>query len=192
MAGLILTDWTATITFLGINENREATLRNISLPEVEVTFAGFAGESRAGLTRPSCSRVAHLYPRGTEIRNARQVTILSAEELSAIAAEMGVDAFDPAWISSGIVVEGLPDLTHVPPGSRLQAENGTTLTVDVENGPCHLPAKVIDEDRPGKGREFRAAAKDRRGVLAWVERPGRLKLGDRLKLFVPDQRPWAP
>ena len=36
------------------------------------------------------------------------------------------------------------------------------------------------------------AAKGLRGVTAWVERPGCLRIGDPLRLHVPDQRPWRP
>ena len=38
---------------------------------------------------------------------------------------------------------------------------------------------------------FAAAAKDRRGVVAWVEREGSFALGDTLSLHIPDQRVWA-
>ena len=103
---------------------------------------------------------------------------------------MGVDHFDPTWVGASMVVEGLPDLTHLPPSSRLQSEAGTTLVVDMENRPCHLPAKVIDEDAPGHGKAFKAAAKHKRGITAWVEREGPLKLGDVLRLHIPDQPIW--
>ncbi|MCP5036614.1 MAG: sulfurase [Rhodobacteraceae bacterium] len=192
MPALRQTDHIARITFLGINADRGKTLRNQSAEAVEVGFDGFQGESRAGLTRPSCSRVVDLYPRGTEIRNTRQISIVSAEELAIIAEKMGVDAVDPVWISAGMVLEGIADLSHLPPGSRLQAPNGTTLTIDVENRPCHLPAKVIEEDMPGKGAAFKLAAKGLRGVTAWVERPGALAVGNRMTLFVPDQPAWNP
>jgi hypothetical protein len=65
-----------------------------------------------------------------------------------------------------------------------------TLVVDMENRPCHLPAKVIDEDAPGHGKAFRAAAAGRRGVTAWVEREGWLRLGEVLRLHIPDQPAW--
>ena len=42
------------------------------------------------------------------------------------------------------------------------------------------------------GKGFKAAAKGRRGVTAWVERPGALVVGDRLRLHIPDQPAWAP
>ena len=79
----------------------------------------------------------------------------------------------------------------MPPSSRLQAERGATLVVDMENRPCVLPAKPIEAVLPGKGRAFKPAAAGRRGVTAWVEREGVLRVGDSLRLFVPDQAVWA-
>ena len=190
MPALIPTAFTARIAWLGRVPDRDASLRSEPLKEVAVGFAGFEGEAHGGLTRPSCSRVARLHPRGTEIRNARQIALVSAEEMAEVAARMGLDALDPAWSGASIVVEGLPDFSRLPPSARLQAPDGATLVVDMENRPCHLPARVIDEDAPGAGRAFKAAAKGRRGVTAWVEREGRLRLGDVLTLHIPDQRPW--
>ena len=190
MPALVPTQFTATITWLGRVSDRKSTLRAEALQEVMATFAGVEGEEHAGLTRPSCSRVTSQYPKGTEIRNVRQFSILSAEDLAAIAEKMGVEAVDPAWVGASMVVRGIPDFTHVPPSSRLQTSTGTTLVVDMENRPCHLPAKVIDEDAPGKGKAFKTAAKGRRGVTAWVEREGILRVGDTVTLHVPDQRPW--
>ncbi|SHL30914.1 MOSC domain-containing protein [Roseovarius litoreus] len=190
MPALIPTDFTAKIIWLGRVSYRDATLRAEPLDEVLATFAGVEGEEHAGLTRPSCSRVTSQYPRGTEIRNVRQFSILSAEDLDAIATRMGIEAINPAWVGASMVLQGIPDFTHVPPSSRLQSSAGTTLVVDMENRPCHLPAKVIDEDAPGKGKAFKTAAKGRRGVTAWVEREGILRVGDTVTLHVPDQRPW--
>ena len=50
---------------------------------------------------------------------------------------------------------------------------------------------AVAEATGGKGKAFKTAAKDRRGVTAWVEREGTLRMGDVLRLHVPDQRPWA-
>lgn len=190
MPALLPTTYTGRITWLGVNVRREDTLRNVAVDEMVLTFAGNSGESRAGLTRPSCSRVAQQYPRGTEIRNTRQICIVSAEELAQIAASMGITAIDPAWLSTSIAIKGIPGFSLIPPASRLQTENGTTLTVDMENRPCHLPARVIDEDMPDKGRAFKAAAKGLRGVTAWIEREGILRVGDNIFLHIPDQPAW--
>lgn len=190
MPALKPTSFSAKITWLGHVPDRDASLASEPLEQMDLTWAGVATESHGGETRPSCTRVRFQHPKGTEIANVRQLTILSAEELAEIAAEMGVDAFNPAWAGISIVIEGIPDFTHVPPSSRLQAESGATIVIDMENRPCHLPAKVIEEDAPGKGRAFKAAALNRRGVTAWVERPGALKVGDTLRLHIPDQPVW--
>lgn len=192
MAALTDTGHAGTLRWLGIVADRRAGLRSAPVAALTLRFEGAEGEAHGGLTRPACSRVAALHPRGTPIRNARQLSILCAAELAAIAAAMGLDAIDPALVGANAVVEGLPDFTHLPPGARLQGEDGATVTVDMENLPCQLPAREIERASPGFGRRFRAAAAGRRGVTAWVEREGTWRLGERLRLFVPAQRPWAP
>lgn len=190
MPALIPLGFTGRVTWLGRVSARAATLVAEALEAVEISFAGVVGEAHAGLTRPSCSRVLAQHPRGTEIRNVRQFSILSAEELSEIAEAMGLARIDPAWLGASMVLEGLPDFSHLPPSSRLQGPDGVTLVVDMENRPCQLPAKVIEAAAPGHGARFRRAALGRRGVTAWVEREGRLQLGDRLRLHIPDQPVW--
>ncbi len=192
MPALIKTENTGTVAWLGRVLNRDATVRSEPLTEVMARFSGIEGEDHGGLTRTSCSRVVAQYPRGTEIRNVRQLAIVSAEELAAIAVEIGVDAMNPAWLGASMVISGIPDFTHIPPSARLQAASGATLTIDMENRPCHLPGPVINEDAPGAGQKFKAAAQGRRGVTAWVEREGLLRVGDTVTLHVPDQRPWQP
>ncbi|MEM7471945.1 MAG: MOSC domain-containing protein [Pseudomonadota bacterium] len=191
MPALINSGISGKIVWLGHLADRDATLRTASAEQVDVNFGGVPGDAHGGVNRPSCSRVVTQYPKGTEIRNVRQLCIVSVEEMAAVAAEIGVADFNPAWCGANMVVEGIPDFTHVPPSSRLQTQSGTTLTIDMENQPCHLPAPIIDEDAPGHGRLFKAAAQDRRGVTAWVEREGMLSVGDTVILHIPGQRAWA-
>lgn len=192
MPALVATDHYCIITWLGRVTDRAQALASVSVPDMNATFAGPEGEAHAGLTRPSCSRVLAQYPRGTEIRNTRQFSILDAVELAAIAAEMGIATLDPALVGANMVISGIPDFSHLPPSSRLQSESGATLVVDMQNHPCQLPAREIDAAFPGFGRAFKPAARGRRGLTAWVEREGVLRLGDRVRLHVPGQRPWAP
>jgi len=191
MQALKPTQFEGRVVWLGRVPDRAARLEAEALAEAELTFGGIAGEAHAGLTRPSCSRVLLQHPKGTEIRNVRQLSVLSAEELAEIEQAMGVDSLFPAWVGASLVIEGIPDFTHVPPSSRLQGPSGASLVIDMENRPCQLPARVIESHRPGRGKAFKAAAEGRRGVTAWVEREGRLALGDVLRLHVPDQRAWA-
>ncbi|MGV6802762.1 MAG: MOSC domain-containing protein [Ruegeria sp.] len=185
------TEFKAQVVWLGhvpANQN----LRAQPVDQLQLEFSGDRGARHEGVNRSSCVRVKNLYPQGTEIRNVRQLTILSAEELDSIAAEMGLKQLDPALLGASVVLRGIPDFTHIPPSSRLQAKAGATVTVDMENRPCVLPGREIEAETPGYGAAFKPAAQGRRGVTAWVERPGTLAIGEKLTLFVPDQRAWSP
>ena len=193
MPALIKTEYTAEVTFIGSVTSMDRTeLMAHGMQSVELGFAGIDGSVHAGENRASCSRVVTQYPKGTTIRNVRQLSIISEEELAEIGKEMGVDRPDPGRIGASLVIQGIPDFTHVPPSSRLQSEAGTTITIDMENQPCHFPGKSLEKADPGKGMGFKAAANDRRGVTAWVECPGPLAVGDILTLHIPGQRAWAP
>lgn len=191
MPALAATKFEAEIVWLGVVTDRAAALPSTPLEAMELTFDGPLGESHGGMTRPSCSRVLGLYPRNTPIRNVRQLSIVSEEELAAIAQEMGLETLDPTLLGATMVLRGVPDFSHVPPSSRLLADSGASLTVDMENRPCTLPARPIETQHPGYGKAFKPAAANRRGVTAWVEAEGRVALGDRLRLFVPDQPVWS-
>jgi MOSC domain-containing protein YiiM len=192
MPALIPTPFSGRVTWLGVvtSPDRKALLAE-GCAALDLRFEGIAGSVHGGRTRPSCSRVTAQHPKGTPIANERQVSILSAEEMAEIAARMGLATLDPARLGASIVIEGIDDLSHLPPSSRLQAPSGATLVVDMQNRPCVLPARSIDTVHPGFGRAFKTAANGRRGVTAWVQREGRIALGDTLVLHVPDQRVWA-
>lgn len=192
MPALKKTALQATVTWLGtVTDPQRAALMGAPLDALALDWAGIPGSLHGGRTRPSCSRVTAQHRKGTEIANVRQLSILSAEELAQIAAALGLEAIDPARLGASMVVRGLEDFTHLPPSSRLQAPSGATLVVDMENRPCQFPAKSLEAAHPGHGAGFRAAARGRRGVTAWVERPGRIALGDPLSLHIPDQPVWA-
>ena len=192
MPALLPTDHYATITWIGRVRDRDDTLAAEPLQEAMLTWDGIEGECHGGLTRASCSRVKAQYPKGTEIRNVRQLSVLSVEEMAATAAEMGLAALEPAWVGASLVIEGIEDFTHVPPSSRLQAASGATLVIDMENRPCIFPGKeVIEVAHPGKGATYKPAARGKRGVTAWVERPGMIAVGEKLRLHIPDQPVWA-
>lgn len=193
MQALVPTVYFGRITWLG-------AVKDVSLSELwsdpdealELDFGGVPGTVHYGETRKSCVRVKEQFEKGTIIRNVRQLTVLSAEELRSVADEMGVDAVNPARLGANIVIEGIPDFTHLPPAARLQTENGTTLVVDMENLPCLQPAKSLAVDVGEKAKLFKRAAAGRRGVTAWVEHPGRLAIGDTIRLHIPAQRQWQP
>ncbi len=191
MPALKPTDYYATVQWLGSVADSASNLTSSALEEMPLSMAGYEAEFHAGLTRPSCSRVKQQYEKGTEIKNARQLSIVSEEELALIAAGMGIEVLDPRLIGASVMLKGIPDWSHVPPSSRLIGDAGPGLVIDMENRPCHLPAPFIDAENPGFGKGFKVAAKGRRGVTASVEQIGTLTLGMTLRLYIPDQPAWS-
>lgn len=193
MPALIPTAYTAKITWLGRVIKDSGTMRSEPLGEAMAQFGGLEGEAHGGTTRPSCVRVTSQHPKGTTINNVRQLSVMSAEEISQIAATMGLSDIDPALLGASMIIEGITDFTHVPPSSRLQCEaSGATIAVDMVNRPCVLPGREIEMEHEGFGAKFKHAAISKRGVTAWVERTGLLRVGDTMRLHVPDQKAWAP
>jgi MOSC domain-containing protein YiiM len=193
MTALVATEYSAQIVWLGvITQRKSVELQTEARSFIKIDWNGVLGSAHSGRTRFSDVRVSQQHDKGTEISNVRQLSIVSQEDIEQISAGMCMGQFDPSWLGANLVVSGLPDFSHLPPSSRLQSANGTTLIVDMQNQPCHQIGKTIDLDFPGKGREFTHHAKGRRGITAWVERPGQLNLGDTLKLHCPEQRNWQP
>ena len=191
MPALKPTDCMAEITWLGRVETAADDIRSTASQAFDTTFEGVAGESHYGVTRLSCVRVKTMHPEGTIIRNVRQFSILSEEEMRAIADEINLSELRPEWLGASMVIKGIGDFSHLPPSSRLQNEAGTTLVIDMQNRPCTWPAQEIEKDAPGHGKRFKPAAEGRRGVTAWIEREGPLAIGDKLRLHIPDQRGWT-
>ena len=159
---------------------------------IGATFAGLDGDAYAGLTRPACVRTKRQYEPGTNIRNVRQITIASAEELALIGETMGLpEPVHPAWMRANLVISGIPDFTQIPPSSRLILEGGAALVVDMENEACSFPGELIDRHYPGRGKFFVKAAWGRRGVTAWIEREGDLWKGADVALHIPPQRLYS-
>ena len=192
MPALKPTKFSAEIVWLGVVTSTDRKeLKSEVLQSMDLSFEGIAGSVHGGLTRASCVRVKSQYPTGTAIRNERQLSIVSAEEVARIAEIMGVDEIDPARLGASMVLRGIPDFSHVPPSARLQAPSGATLCVDMENRPCQFPAKSLEVVHPGQGRGFKAAATGMRGVTASVAAEGRVSIGDELTLHIPDQPVWV-
>ena len=185
------TKFIGRITWLGGVQSSDGPLWAEPADEMFAGFAGMAGEVHHGITAPSCVRMTAQYPQGTEVRNTRQFSVLSAEELAEIAGDMGLAVLSPSLVGASMVISGIPDFSHVPPGSRLQGSSGATLVVNLNNRPCSYPVKAIEAAHPGFGKAFKSAATGRRGVVAWVEREGVFRLGDEIRLHIPDQRVWA-
>ena len=190
MAILKPTSLTGRIEGIFINRDDGGSSDVAGVERIRATFAGLEGDAYASLTRPACVRTKRQYTPGTSIRNVRQLTIVSAEELAAIGEAMNLpEPVHPAWMRANLVVSGFPDFTRIPPSSRLILEDGAALVVDMENEACSFPGGLIDRQHPGRGKLFVKSAWGRRGVTAWVEREGDLWKGAEIALHIPPQTP---
>ena len=68
-----------------------------AVESLELTFEGIPGDRHAGFIRKSGGREPW-YPRGTEMCNERQVSILSIDELAVIASRMNLPELKSEWI----------------------------------------------------------------------------------------------
>jgi MOSC domain len=157
---------------------------------ISLLFSGPVGDCHTGETRLSDSRTLLTYKRNTVIRNVRQMTLISAEEMAEVATKMQLPEMNAAWLGANILTSGIPDLTLLPPSSRLQFPSGATLVIDMENMPCRQVASVIEKLYPEKGAQFVKAATHKRGLTAWVECEGDIHVGDAIKVFIPPQRTY--
>ena len=175
--------------YLGLAEDHFITTPQ---QEVTVNFGGFEGDKHASLTMRSNSRTPR-YPRDTMIRNSRQVTLLSVEELASLSTDLEVAEIRPEWLGGNMLVSGIPMLTQLPRGTRLYFPKRASLVVEGPNLPCKGPGKVIQGNYPEKDNlveAFVRVALKRRGIVAWVERPGRITAGDLFEAVLPEKEDY--
>jgi hypothetical protein len=138
---------------------------------LDLGFDGIPGDFHAGVTRRSGGREPW-YPRGTEMRNERQLSIVAADELAEIAAAMGIDRIEPEWIGANLVLGGVPRLSMLPSGThalllRRRDDQGRRAERTLP------PRRAFggEESRHGGRRGGRAAFSQARAAVA---RPRRL------------------
>lgn len=158
------------------------------IPEVKLEFGGIPGDRHFGITSRADSRQP-MYPRGTEIMNRRQITILSVEECEVIAEQLGIEKVLPEWLGANLLMSGFPDLTKLTIGSRILFPSGAGLICMGENQPCKFPGEEIQkhfQEHPKLAAKFVRAAYRRRGIVCAVERPGVIQQGDNVRILIND------
>jgi hypothetical protein len=174
-----------------LSGDRDAGLEKSEVSRLELLFSGIKGDFHAGLTRKSDVRTIKQYARDTDIRNVRQLTIVSEEELVEIANLMDIPEMKAEWLGANVVTSGIPDLTLLTPSTRMQFPSGATIVVDMENFPCRQVADVVAQNHPEPKAGLVASAMHKRGVTAWVEREGIVNGDDDIIVWVPPQRIYA-
>jgi hypothetical protein len=174
-----------------LSPDREAGLEKARADRLEMTFDGIVGDCHSGRVYPSDVRLLKQYVRGVPIANTRQVSVLSVEQLAEIAGLLDIPCLEPEWLGANLVISGVPDLTFLPPSTRMMFSSGATLIVDGENAPCRYVSDVINKHLPGKGDPFPKLARGKRGLVTWVEKEGGISVGDDIVLHIPPQRIYS-
>jgi len=174
-----------------LNSDRSTGLEKSLTNSLAMVFEGIVGDCHSGATMLSDARTLRQYRRGVVLKNRRQVSIVSVEEMAEVASKLDIPSLPPEWVGANLLLSGIPDLTLLPPSTRMMFSSGATLIIDLENEPCKYPAMVIERHHPGHGLAFPKVATNKRGLVAWVEREGNIRLGDSVRLFLPPQRVWS-
>lgn len=171
------TGWIRVIRGHGILDDHHAGTRLLDVREREMLSLGL--------------------PKGMEIANQREFTAISAEEMREIEQDLVLGgSIAPGSLSENLMLGNIPNLTRLPPGTRLFFQNNNVtrtavLVVWGENEPCIGPGNVIQEQFPGQSdvaSRFVKAAHGRRGVVGSVYSSGVIKVGDIVIAHVPLQR----
>ena len=180
------TTLSATLAWLGWSPGPDFVTQPVE--RLELSYEGIPGDMHAGLFRMSGAREPW-YPRGTPMRNERQLSILAAEELAEVATTMSLATLDPAWIGGNLMLSGIPQFSTLPPRSILMFPSGAAIRIDGDNGPCRQSGRAIAAatGEPKHEFDFVKAAKHKRGLVGWVEREGAVSLGDSVKIRVWEQ-----
>ena len=120
------------VTLLLANPDRKSGLEKHAVKEIRLLLSGIEGDCHGGLTRKSDSRMMEQFKRGTEVRNARQISMLAVEELADIAKIINIPEVKPQWVGANMVTAGIPDLSfraHQPLSHRCYGQ---------QKGACNL------------------------------------------------------
>ena len=108
--------------------------------------------------------------------------------MAEIAKSLDIPRIESEWVRANILISGLGPLSKLSAGSRLHFANGVGLVVEEENMPCTTAGGLIQEAFPdveGLTSAFPKKALGKRGVVAWVERPGTIQAGERVEITSP-------
>lgn len=158
----------------------------IGVDTLDLDWGGPIGDRHHGELMPSDSRQSRVFPRGTTIRNHRQLSLVDVDELAMIAAALGIPRIEPGVIADNICTSGIEELTSLPRMTRLAFPSGAVVMLGGPNAPCTIAGGMVARLYGSRPEAFPKAAIGRRGVTGWVERPGPVRAGDAITVLPPD------
>ena len=145
-----------TVTWIGLRPAKRQPM--LEVPEAFARLdTGLDGDHYAG--RPG---------------SKRQVTLMQAEHLAAVGAYLGKEAVDPLLLRRNIVVRGINLLA-------LKDKYFKIGEAEFEySGECHPCSRMEQNLGPGGYNAMRQHG----GILARVVREGRIRVGDKVEVFL--------
>ena len=134
----------ATVT--AVSSGGEDDLSKTVQEAIEVNFEGIVGDHHAGPSRKAYS--GEREPKGTVLRNDRQWSAVSDEELAEMSERLDLDTPLAAHtLGANLCIRGVPELSRLPRGTRLKFPSGAALIVEAAEH--RGEALLAEELQPG-------------------------------------------
>ena len=152
---------------------------------------GIIGDRHRSEYKFAGAQERHIVPKGSYVKNMRQITIVSVEELHAIAESLGIKFIAASELSANILIEGIEDLTHLSTNYYMCFRGGRGSEINAvlrlmgENLPCIVAGGNVQEANQGQDvkSRFVKAAFGKRGQVAIIYSPGIIRPGDTVELI---------
>ncbi len=165
-------------------------VHSVRVDELTCVVEGLVGDRHFGISKEAGVRERG-HQKGEVIRNNRQFSAISVEELRRITELMELDDVRPEMIGANIIFSGMQDFTFLPAMTKLWFEGGPVLVVYGENMPCKAAGDEIQRSYPdilGLSAKFVKTAIGQRGIVGWVEKPGTILKGQVVQAIPPKVR----
>jgi MOSC domain-containing protein YiiM len=185
-ASVILDDMKEQVgSLVSVHSGDNEDLSKDERVSVKVELDGFVGDKHRGFERVAWP--GDKDPAGTVRRNERQWSGVSVEELAIISQKMDLkESLTAEALGANICVEGIPDFSRLPGGTRLLFSSGAVLAVEEGNPPCadmgvQITARYTTlSGEQAAGHLFPSRAFGLRGVVGVVDVPGVIRAGDKV------------
>ena len=152
-------------------------------------IGGFAGDKHQGPERKTWE--GEWDPPDTIRRNERQWSGVSVEELAHITERLELsEPLSPTTLGANLCIEGIPEFSLLPKGTRLVFPSGAVLSVEEYNPPCsdmgaQIAAKYSTRsNQPLTDKTWLRPASGRRGVVGVIDVPGEIRAGDEVEVWL--------
>ncbi len=119
-----------------------------------------------------------------------QLSLVAPDELAAVATDMGIPRSGPNGSARTSSSPASRTLRCCRRGHASSFAGGVTVRIDGLNVPCRFSGRSVARhfpDRADLDLAFVKAARRRRGLVGWVEKPGVVRGGEAVEARVPEQ-----